>query len=264
MFKTMLHHVGRATIVPAVLACGLMAQSTSAHAGHGTPGTPGFVNLGVQDYAVNFTQLNGQGASGSATLTLNSDASSLLVQIMATGLDAGGPHLAHIHGLFSDVTSGNPTNSTSPTMAQDTDGDGFVELAEGLPKYGPIIIDFGNIDPDQDGTINFTQTFDLLDSSIYTGGYGRTDLLGPSLNMLDLREIVIHGMNVANGIGAGTPGEVDGSNGYLAILPVLTGEITDAAGAVPEPTSWALMILGFGAVGTTLRSRRRAGEFASN
>ncbi|WP_372914980.1 PEPxxWA-CTERM sorting domain-containing protein [Sandarakinorhabdus sp.] len=253
MLKSMLHRAGRAAIVPAVLACGLMSQSASAvHA--------------TQNYTTNFTQINGQGASGTAMLTLNPGATSLFVQIMATGLQAGGPHLAHIHGLFSNGTSGSPVNSTTPTLAQDADGDGFIELAEGLLKYGPIIIDFGNIDPDQDGTINFSQTFNLLDSSIFTGGFGRTDLLGPGLSSLDLREIVIHGMNVAPGIGAGTPGEVNGTNGYLAILPVLSGEITEAvvAGAVPEPTSWALMILGFGAVGTTLRSRRRTSELASN
>lgn len=244
MFNTVLHCARRYAIVPAVLACGLMAQSASA------------VDV-AQNHTVNFTQINGQGATASAMLTVNPGATSLFVRIMATGLDAGGPHLAHIHGLFSNVASGTPVNSTTPTLADDTDGDGFIELAEGLPRYGPIIIDFGNIDPDLDGTIDFSQTFNLLDSSIYSGGYGRADLLGQGFEQLDLREIVIHGMFVAPGIGSGTPGEVNGTNGYLAILPVMSGEITDAAGAVPEPTSWALMILGFGAVGTSLRSRRR-------
>lgn len=34
------------------------------------------------------------------------------------------------------------------------------------------------------------------------------------------------------------------------------------SGAVPEPASWALMILGFGGVGATIRSRRRQLAFA--
>ena len=158
----------------------------------------------TQNFSTTFTQVNGQGASGSASLSLNPGATSLFVQIMATGLEAGGPHLAHIHGLFSNVTTGTPVNSRTPTLAQDSDGDGFIELAEGLATYGPMIIDFGNIDPDLDGTINFSRTIDLLQSSAFSKGYNRTDLLGSDLKSLDLREIVIHGMSVAPGIGAAT------------------------------------------------------------
>jgi hypothetical protein len=33
--------------------------------------------------------------------------------------------------------------------------------------------------------------------------------------------------------------------------------VSITSGAVPEPATWALMIVGFGAVGATLRSRRR-------
>ncbi len=35
-------------------------------------------------------------------------------------------------------------------------------------------------------------------------------------------------------------------------------EIADLAAAVPEPASWALMLIGFGALGAGVRSRRRA------
>ncbi|MDZ4374250.1 MAG: PEPxxWA-CTERM sorting domain-containing protein [Phenylobacterium sp.] len=37
----------------------------------------------------------------------------------------------------------------------------------------------------------------------------------------------------------------------------------DAVGAIPEPGAWALMILGFGGVGATLRHRRRLETFAA-
>ena len=127
--------------------------------------------------------------------------------IRASGLEPGGPHVSHIHGLSSN---GQSVNSTCPTRAQDSDRDGFVELEEGQATYGPILVDFGNIDPDQDGRVNFTKTFTL------TGSEGAVPLTD--------RHIVIHGKTVG-AVGAGTPGEVDGTAGYKVVLPVLCGEI---------------------------------------
>ena len=42
------------------------------------------------------------------------------------------------------------------------------------------------------------------------------------------------------------------NNGFAPLGPVSLG------GAVPEPATWAMMIIGFGAVGSAMRSRRRA------
>ncbi|WP_205854213.1 PEPxxWA-CTERM sorting domain-containing protein [Phenylobacterium kunshanense] len=62
------------------------------------------------------------------------------------------------------------------------------------------------------------------------------------------------------------------SNGPLAFIPTATTprdpcepgtRICGPAGAVPEPSAWALMILGFGAAGTMLRQRRRLVSAAS-
>jgi hypothetical protein len=50
-----------------------------------------------------------------------------------------------------------------------------------------------------------------------------------------------------------------GGNAHIADFAVDGGmfDVADLRGAVPEPTTWALMITGFGAVGATLRHRRR-------
>lgn len=157
-------------------------------------------------YRATLSALPNTSGQGVATLRLSADQRTLTVNIKASGLEAGGQHVSHIHGLSS---GGAPVNSTCPTIAQDTDSDSFVELAEGLATYGPILIDFMNIDPNQDGTIDFTTTITL-------GSEG-------ALPLTD-RHIVVHGMSVG-AVGAGTPGEVDGTAGYKTVLPVLCGEI---------------------------------------
>lgn len=73
--------------------------------------------IAQQVYSGTFTPLNNSGVTGTATLTLSSDAHTLNVEIQAMGLEAGEPHVAHIHGL--DSAPGMPVDSTTPTLAQD-------------------------------------------------------------------------------------------------------------------------------------------------
>jgi hypothetical protein len=91
-----------------------------------------FVQDGKLVFATDFTALNNSGVAGHAVLLLNQDAQTVTVDIQASGLEPGQMHIQHIHGFNDDA------DSKSPTIAQDTDGDGFVELAEGLATYGPI------------------------------------------------------------------------------------------------------------------------------
>lgn len=197
--------------------------------------------------------LNNSGVSGSAQLTLDGD--SLTVEINATGLEPNQPHAQHIHGRFD--ADGNPMDSFSPTLAQDTDGDGFVELLEGLVTYGPIIVpltsppggaleDFPTAPA---GTIDFSQTYDLTDPTTFAGGFDMADLMP-----LDFREFVLHGLTVPASEGIGTDGEVDGTAGYKGVLPVASGTIV-AVQSVPEPSSVVLLMLGFAAVLLSVRLR---------
>ena len=209
----------------------------------------------AQVYDGTFSALNDSGVTGTAMLSLDTTDSMLMVTIHATGLEPGVLHVAHIHGLFSDGATGTPVDLKSPTLAQDADGDGFVELAEGQTTYGPIIVPLVGFDSDETSTVDYTHTFNLLDPSIYSGNYTEADLLGASFDDLDLRELVIHGLTVPPGPGAGTPGEVDGTNGFLTVLPVASAEIA----AVPEPSTWALMILGLGGMAALRFRSKRAG-----
>ena len=249
-----------------------------------------------QTFTTTFTPLNagaplskvGLNPSATAQVNYNHDTDLLHVQIQGSGFEPGIPHVAHIHGnLVNPMTSGSGAlDSFTPTLAQDVDGDGFIELFEGLTRYGPILFDFENIDANLDGIINYDMTFDLRDSSApfgfinpldpSQGRYGLTDLVGLDFASLDKRELVIHGLTVPQGVGIDNPNqnsptddEINGHStfapgpgpggefGHTVVFPVASGELSaSAAGAVPEPASWAMLITGMGLVGTVARRRR--------
>lgn len=226
-------------------------------------------------YTANITQLNNSGVSGKANLTLDTDANTLAVSVMAAGLEPMMPHVQHIHGTFAGGTSGTPTDATTPTQAQDADGDGFVELAEGQTTYGPIIVplssppggalaDFPTAD---DGTIDFSQVYDLTSPATFGTipdgdddpsndvKYTIADLLP-----LDYREIVLHGLTVPAGVGAETGGEVNGEGGYLAVLPVGAGEfrVADSSfNVIPLPAAGWMLISALAGLGLLGRGRAR-------
>ena len=155
-------------------------------------------------YVADLTPLNNSGVTGTVNLTL--DGNMLTVTEHATGLEASMPHPQHIHGQLGAAAP----NTALPTAASDADHDGFIELAEGRTTYGPILVDLSSppggavadFPTAPGGVIDFTQTYDLTSPTTFDAGFTANDLL-PLTN----REIVIHGLTVAAGIGAGTPGE---------------------------------------------------------
>lgn len=187
----------------------LLLVGTVAAAGAAAlmPARAQFATFGSTAYHANLVQLNHSRATGFADVVLDNTRRTLTVHIVASGLERGGVHLSHIHGLSAN---GHPVDSTCPTIAQDSDRDGYVELAEGQQTYGPILIDFMNVDPDGDGHVDFRTRVRL------TG----TEHALP----LDDRHIVVHGLSVG-AVGKGTPGEVEGTPGYKTVLPVLCGEL---------------------------------------
>lgn len=162
-------------------------------------------------YTVDFTALNGSGVSGTAELTLSGD--QLTVKVNATGLEPNMVHPQHIHGFI-----GNKANSTCPTAAADTNGDGLVDLVEGLPSYGPVLLElYVPIDEfpvaDANGVLNYERTFTLGETEFTEEGELITE---SALSPLQNRTIVLHGMTV------------DGD--YIATLPVACGQIKVSQG----------------------------------
>jgi hypothetical protein len=149
----------------------------------------------VKEYWVDIAPLNHSGVTGQAKLMV--EGHTLTVEIWAEGLEAGKPHPQHIHG-FAD----SKKNATCPPPSADTNGDGLVDLLEGLPYYGPVLVDLTPYPTAEDGTIHYKQTFML----------GMDELISYSaLKPLQNRVIVLHGMTV------------DGE--YWPTLPIACGQI---------------------------------------
>ena len=187
----------------------------------------------IDRFHVDLMPLNGSGVSGSAIFTI--EGNMLTVQVSAMGLEANMLHPQHIHGL---TDMGMAVESNVPPSSADTDGDGFVELAEGLPFYGPVLLSLtsppgtapsGFPTASPSGVINFTETYDISGMN--------------NLQPLSRRVFVMHGMTVG-AVGAGTEGEVNGIAGYKATLPVAAAEIEP----VPEPGTYALLSAGLGVI----------------
>ncbi len=163
----------------------VMVSSASAH-------------RGVRHFTVDLDPLNNSGVDGTAYLSLDGD--SLTVTIHATGLEPNRVHPQHIHGHEKPVTQNNG-NATCPTSAADVNGDGLVDVGEGVPNYGPVQLVLAPFSTTPDGTLHYSQTF--------------TDLSGlEPVNTLQTNAIVLHGMSV-NGV-------------YSPSLPIACGQINPA------------------------------------
>ena len=168
-------------------------------------------------------ELNNSDAEGGALLFQNGER--LTVITAASGVEAGQIHAQHIHG-FEDGR-----NATIPTLAQDDDRDGFIEVAEGAATYGPILLDLTA--PQGAGVSGFP--LPSGNSFLFAQTYNINDPVnGPLATLLDEaplqnREIVLHGLSTLEGHGRGTEGEVDGSAGFKLFLPIASGEIQKAS-----------------------------------
>lgn len=212
--------------------------------------------------------LSGSGVSGRGSLSLDTETGVLTARIRARGLAPDMTHVQHIHGTFGP--DGAPSQSVTPSFAAgaDTDGDGIIELGEGVPFYGPIVLSLTDdtktgldgFPTAPGGKVDQTYTFDLASTTAF-GNNALTDDPDDTFDMTDLlplylREIVLHGGFLGEGQGS-NGGEADGTAGYKVVLPVAAGTIAP----VPLPAPALLLIGGIAALGA-IRARGRAGNTA--
>lgn len=224
---------------------------------------PMVVGAVTTTYVADLQPLNNSGVTGTATAILM-DTNTLTLNIHATGLEPNQIHPQHIHGVLGGV-------STIPTLACcDTDHDGFIEVLEGAKAYGPVLLNATNTPgPNHEagfptapnGVIDFSHTYNLNDPITFAGVAPPLGAPNPNKDLLfplENRHVVIHGMSIhANPDGtipgAGTSGEVDGTIGYKAVLPVANGTFH----LVPEPSSIGLFSTGLLGLGWSMRQRCR-------
>lgn len=133
------------------------------------------------------------------------------VSVSATGIDDG-VHLAHIHGI-------RQAEAECPTLARDADANGLVDIAEGLPDYGPVLRTLSNATNDRGTSLAYERTFKLLDNG---------DAIA-SLGDLDRYAIVVHGVDV-DGDGRATNPDAEGDGAdpddNEVSMPALCGVIS--------------------------------------
>jgi hypothetical protein len=178
-------------------------------------------------FQADLQELNGSGASGTATLTLDGD--QLTVEIQSQGLAPGLPHAQHIHG---DLPEMELVSQCPTTAADDSDGDGLVSTVEGQPKYGMIkssITTEGDTGPDSGLAVErFPTASD--DGSV---SYSRTYTVGPDVSD-DLGEyaIVQHGVDLdGSGMYDGdAPSSLDPELPLEATIPANCGTLAAMPG----------------------------------
>lgn len=214
-----------------------MAKNQSGHGAGETPGKgsplPNDVSTAFKGaesfYYANLQSLNGSGVEGEVLLAFDEDTRQLTVVVTADGLEANQVHIQHIHGFQTDQ------DARIPGPGADADGDGYIEVAEGVPDYGGILLDvkldhadgagtdnghshsegFSGFPTAPTGSIRFVETYTLPKQALDAD------------DDFDMYHFVIHGMSVPDGAGAGTSMEVDGTAGYKLALPVAIGEFTE-------------------------------------
>lgn len=175
--------------------------------------------VGGGQWTGQFQAVNGSGVNGQVTVSLRGE--ELTVRVEAQGLDSGGAHAMHIHGPSSQT--GAPLDVAPPTEQLDADDDGFIELAEAEEAGGPVLLTLSRGETAEGGSITFEETFSLADIED-----------AEDLFPLSLRQIVIHGDTVSAEAGEGTEGEVDGTAGFKADLPVAVAELEEGIASTAD------------------------------
>lgn len=196
--------------------------------------------------ALNPNQTVSKNQTGTAVVTINGDQIDVVVN--ATGTDPNIMHMAHIH----------KGNRCPNTITDDVNRDGVLDVIEGVPSYGPILVAFGtNLSSlaqaqaggapmaDATGTFNYRGTGSF--SALVADLHNRADLpaatgvgkLAPNEDFVpEMGVIVVHGVSQSTVLPA-TVATVTGLTPQGSV-PILCGRLQPQvvpAGASPAPSA---------------------------
>jgi LPXTG-motif cell wall-anchored protein len=164
-----------------------------------------------QTYTTTLNTLNGSGASGNATVTVEGNQAT--VEIQSQGLTPGQPHAQHIHIGGQNVC---------PTAANDQNGDGFVSVPEGQPSYGEVQVALttqGDVSADSGFAVERMPVADQNGNVSYSRTFALPEGVSP--------EQIAGGVIVQHGIDINGNGEYDfDANGASEAMPDLPFEGT--------------------------------------
>lgn len=195
-------------------------------------GAPAMAADHAQSWSSNLGQLNGTTGTGTITVTVEDTTATVNLQVQGlaeTFMDGPFPHVQHIHGGAEGLC---------PTPANDTNGDGIINVAEGLPGYGPILTTLstnGATGPEeglnlelggQGGTYSVERSFEMNQETIDSLKDGNA-------------VVIVHGLDFATtGVSEevfNSPSELDPNLPLGATAPALCGLlVADQMGAMPE------------------------------
>jgi|JI10StandDraft_1071094.scaffolds.fasta_scaffold48544_1 hypothetical protein len=210
-----------------VAAASIGAGSASAHPQPSGKGADRTVTLSAQ-----LDELNGSGASGTATATVrNQKIQNITVD--AHGLTPDAPHAQHIH-------YGEQAMNECPGLDLDSNMDGRINTVEGIPAYGPVVVslnttgdttpasflDVSRFPVSHSGSYSYSRDnidFTRVTGTGYTGGGGTAKQIADAIRAGE-GVVVIHGVDY-NGNGVY---DFDGA-GASELDPNLPAEATDPA-----------------------------------
>ncbi len=221
--------------VLAIAATLLTTQSTFA----GDPSGTGTGDGGNGSSEVLAAKLNAKNSKenlsghqrGTAVIRIKGDR--ITAEIHATGLDPSIMHMAHIH-------KGDHCPSQ---VSDDANHDGILDVIEGLPAYGPVLVNFGaNISSlaksamggtpmaNAAGVVHYkgsgsysSLVNDLHNRAAMAPGTGIAKLAPGEDFMPQMGVIVVHGIRASKALPAGTQ-TLTGSSPQMS-LPVLCGRL---------------------------------------